>query len=727
MVQRRCGTVRNLMTACLFLVAALGPADAQDRRVALIIGNADYERAGSFPSVAANAAEMAAMLRQVGFDVTTAADLGHQALASEMERFRDRAAGADLALVYYSGLTLGMGDKSFLVPVDAVLGSELDVFFETIELDQVLRQADEASATAVVLLDPVAPNPLADRLKAALGNRGAAVRPVPAEPSVQSGMLVGYAHEPGVPGVPTSGSEPGPYASALARLLPTPGLDLRRALDDVARSVSELTGQAQRPWYSDRTRGGTMLVPAPQEEVRPAVPPAPEQPPTGGAGPDLPPPAVAIEIEPADEALVATRDVNFREGPEMSAPVLKVIARNTPLSATGRVKGTSWVRVEHAGQEGFVHSSLVAAATSRPEPAAGEMQPAVARDQRPVTRGLVSGVYATNQKTTMFKQPSLAADKVRDLSAGAPVTVLDAAGEEGWVLVRDIFWQQGFVPAGSLAPADEEAGASPPQADADNPPLPMIPEQHAALLTAETEEDDPELPDGSLSGELEPVIRLDELLPHVKEAHDKARIAEAGADRMIAMAEEAVRQSVAAQERARQMAEAADKGNSPRARAFSFPHGDVYRGEWVSDRKQGYGIYQFSNGDRYEGEWADDAMSGSGVYIFADGGRYSGSFQRGLRTGTGAIEFANGDRYVGEVRSNRIEGRGEMRFASGVHVKGDFANGRPEGYGKLAYANGRYYIGAFKNGQQRGAGVEISPHIGRLRPGTWEGAARIGD
>jgi hypothetical protein len=34
--------------------------------------------------------------------------------------------------------------------------------------------------------------------------------------------------------------------------------------------------------------------------------------------------------------------------------------------------------------------------------------------------------------------------------------------------------------------------------------------------------------------------------------------------------------------------------------------GDVFEGEWLDDKANGYGVYVHQNGARYEGEWKDD-------------------------------------------------------------------------------------------------------------------------
>ncbi|MEM9936921.1 MAG: hypothetical protein AAF824_25050, partial [Bacteroidota bacterium] len=55
---------------------------------------------------------------------------------------------------------------------------------------------------------------------------------------------------------------------------------------------------------------------------------------------------------------------------------------------------------------------------------------------------------------------------------------------------------------------------------------------------------------------------------------------------------------------------------------YSYPNGDLYKGEWRSAKRHGYGTYKMATGDQYEGYWARDAMHGKGVYVYRNGDRY---------------------------------------------------------------------------------------------------------
>ena len=38
-----------------------------------------------------------------------------------------------------------------------------------------------------------------------------------------------------------------------------------------------------------------------------------------------------------------------------------------------------------------------------------------------------------------------------------------------------------------------------------------------------------------------------------------------------------------------------------------------YIGEWVENKKEGYGVMQYQNGDKYEGLWSSDKRHGQGT------------------------------------------------------------------------------------------------------------------
>jgi len=583
------------LVLCVVLLAG-GEALAAEKRVALVIGNARYERGGAVPAAAANAAAVAEALRQTGFDVTVANNREHRGLVAALSHFAARARGAELGVIYYSGLALSAGGRNFLVPVDAKLEAEGDVVLDTLDLDQVLQQM-QAPKRGVLLLDPVVPNPVAEALKT--------VRPVPGPPGPADTLLIAYAHQPDTPPAPARGGGPGPFAAALAEELVKPGADLRGALTEVQRGVAARTGGAQKPWMQDRL--------GPTIALLPEAPPEPK-------------------VEPLDGSFVTTRDVNLRQAPDNRSPVVRRLARDTALTATGRVRQGSWTRVTVDGQQGFVSNEFLKRPDAPPAPPAP-----VAAD---------TGVRRVLRDATLFDRPALGARGVRELPAGMLLTVVEAAADGNWVKVRDRFGQEGYVTAGTLGTEsiDERtlSGSS--------GPLPS--------------------PGGASAPE---------------PAREGVADGESAAGRARAMAQRATE----AQRRAREAAEAARRITAT-AWVHRFANGDVYEGEWGSTpsggvrqvQRSGHGVYRFADGQLYEGEWRDDQMAGVGVMAFRTGDRYAGGFRAGQPEGLGVFRYANGDGYAGEVRANSPDGVGELSFANGDRYQGRVSGRRPSGLGE---------------------------------------------
>lgn len=715
------------------------PASAAERRVALVIGNAQYQRGGAIPAAGANAGLVADALRRAGFDVTAANNLEHRGLVAALSRFQQAAAGADLGFVYYSGLTLAMGSRSFVVPVNAQLAGEGDVSFDTIDLDFLLQQVQGAKRGTVVAVDPVVPNPLADRLAAAMGAAGRSVSAMPGTPPMLGRTIIVYSQRPGTLPVPSRGNTAGPFAALLAQEMVRPGAELRAALAAVEREVAERTRGAQRPWMQDRLEGDVLLVPAfamappPPSSESPATPPQIAQP----QAPPEPPRAAEPAVEPLAETYVVTRDTNLRGLPNIRSPVLRTLRRDSTVAVTGRVKGGAWLRVETEGQTGFASAANLGRSgrqEATPELGAdGAARPpasAEAASNTALPNTVLSGAHRVTRPVTLFTQPTLGARGVRELEAGAPVTVLEIIPGTNWALVRDRFSQEGYVSAGALAPEKSVAqarGPEPRMAQRAPDPLPEVPLAGSSGSVAALPPDRPPARPQDGAGRT--------YRPDVEEALRSGRDAAAGAVEAAAAARRAEERGRRAQERAQAVADAARRGSmDPRLRVQRFPNGDVYEGEWTVGSpltggptllRSGVGVYRFANGLRYEGEWRNDTMSGDGVLLFGTGDRYDGAFRNNQPDGHGVFRYLNGDVYAGEVRRNRPDGLGVLNYASGDRYEGRVEDRNPNGFGTLVLPRGDRHVGRFRGGIQDGPGV--ATFGGTAQAGVWRGATKVGE
>ena len=135
---------------CLILLAPCLALQAQtaERRLALVIGNADYQNAAPLVHPVRDAAEVAAVLEKLGFAVDLQTDLDERSMQDALRNFGYAAPSADVALVFFSGHGIQVGGVSYLLPVDAVLRRERDLVYEALPLDLVLAEAAQAGASA---------------------------------------------------------------------------------------------------------------------------------------------------------------------------------------------------------------------------------------------------------------------------------------------------------------------------------------------------------------------------------------------------------------------------------------------------------------------------------------------------------------------------------------------------------------------------------------------------
>src|SRR5262249_40290099 len=156
----------------LFCGLACIQAASAERRVALVIGNASYGHHPRLPNVPNDAAAMAALFKAAKFDVVDArSNLGVADLRRALREFAGRTADADIAVLYYAGHGIEVGQTNYLVPVDARLVTDYDVEDEAISLDRVLQAMEPAKRLRLVILDACRDNPFVNSMKRTVAAR----------------------------------------------------------------------------------------------------------------------------------------------------------------------------------------------------------------------------------------------------------------------------------------------------------------------------------------------------------------------------------------------------------------------------------------------------------------------------------------------------------------------------------------------------------------------------
>jgi uncharacterized caspase-like protein len=239
---------RLAVLALTFMALLLLRADAQqERRVALVVGNGTYEDAGALTNPVNDAADIAAKLREVGFEVIEARDLGKRALERKIGEFSDALASADVGLFFYAGHGLQVNGRNFIVPVDAKLDAAVKLTLEAVPMDEVLDIMEQQTETSLVFLDACRNNPFVKSLGKEASNRSAVPLQGLAQFDSTRGSFIAFSTAPGAVAMDGAGRN-SPFTAALLRHITEPGQSINDLMIAVRRDVIAETRDTQRPW-----------------------------------------------------------------------------------------------------------------------------------------------------------------------------------------------------------------------------------------------------------------------------------------------------------------------------------------------------------------------------------------------------------------------------------------------------------------------------------------------
>ena len=256
----------RIFTVLLSLICMLFTANAAkaDHRVAFVVGNGAYKNVAQLPNPPVDAKAMAAVLRNVGFEVVEGTNLTRDKMTEKLLDFGKKAQGADVAVFFYAGHGIAISGTNYLLPVDADIKSEMDVKLgAAINIDLTLDQTMSDAKVKLVFLDACRDNPFAAKIKSNSATRSVSVQSGLAEMKSGEGTLIAFATGPGQTALDGQEGTNSPFTRALIAHIATPGVEIQQAMTEVRAQVNEETNKGQLPWGHTNLIGSVYLNPAP--------------------------------------------------------------------------------------------------------------------------------------------------------------------------------------------------------------------------------------------------------------------------------------------------------------------------------------------------------------------------------------------------------------------------------------------------------------------------------
>jgi hypothetical protein len=253
------------LTVVFSLICMLFSAHAAkaDKRVAFVVGNGAYKNVAQLPNPPIDAKAMAAVLRNVGFDVVEGTNLTRDTMTEKLLDFGKKAQGADVAVFFYAGHGIAISGTNYLLPIDADIKSEMDVKLgAAINIDLTLDQTMSDAKVKLVFLDACRDNPFAAKIKSNSATRSVSVQSGLAEMKSGEGTLIAFATGPGQTALDGQEGTNSPFTRALIAHITTPGVEIQQAMTEVRAQVNEETNKGQLPWGHTNLIGSVYLNPA---------------------------------------------------------------------------------------------------------------------------------------------------------------------------------------------------------------------------------------------------------------------------------------------------------------------------------------------------------------------------------------------------------------------------------------------------------------------------------
>ena len=229
----------------------------EQRRLALVIGNDDYQKVSKLKKAVNDADAMAGELKAAGFAVVQYHNLDYQDMVKAVESFANRVNGGDQVVVFFAGHGVQIKTGGYLLPVDIEAGSERQVEKTSYGLADLTDRLSEAKPSfTLVVVDACRDNPLKSRGRSIGNTRGlSAIEP-------PKGQMVVYSASKGQQALDRLSEEDESPNSVFTRAfiarMKKPGVrieEMMREVQDAVEKLAQSVDHEQRPAIYNESRG----------------------------------------------------------------------------------------------------------------------------------------------------------------------------------------------------------------------------------------------------------------------------------------------------------------------------------------------------------------------------------------------------------------------------------------------------------------------------------------
>jgi hypothetical protein len=237
------------------------PAKVRNTRHALVVGIDRYQSITPLRNAVADARSIAQSLQQSGYSVRQHVDLNERGFKQAVRDFRAQIQQGDEVIFFYAGHGIQLQSQNFLLPADVRDESETQIRDESILLQRVLEDIDEAKPSfTLVIIDACRDNPFRGKARS-VGGRG--LSPT----SAATGQMIIFSAGANQQALDQLGPNDPVSNSVFTRVLLTemakPGVPVDRVARNVRQEVVRLArsvGHEQVPAVYDQSIGEFFLT-----------------------------------------------------------------------------------------------------------------------------------------------------------------------------------------------------------------------------------------------------------------------------------------------------------------------------------------------------------------------------------------------------------------------------------------------------------------------------------